>query len=171
MVVTVAAGNDGQRRLMPPATAPEALTIGGLDDHNTFDHEAISLWHSNYGLGGDAAFKPELVAPSIWVVAPVLPGTAVAREAQTLFQNRHYGSTEWRIADLKLITPHYQHVDGTSFAAPLVASTAACMLEANPALTPPHIRQILQQSATPIPGVPRQRQGAGALEAGTAVSV
>lgn len=34
IIVTVAAGNDGLRRLIPPATAPEALTIGGLDDHN-----------------------------------------------------------------------------------------------------------------------------------------
>lgn len=171
IVVTVAAGNDGQRRLVPPATAPEALTIGGLDDHNTFDHEAVSLWHSNYGLGDDAVFKPELVAPSIWVAAPVLPGTAVAYEAQMLFQNRYADGAEQHIADLKLITPYYQHVDGTSFAAPLVASTVACMLEANPALTPSLIRQIMQQSAIPIPGVPRERQGAGALAAGTAVAL
>ena len=171
IVVTVAAGNDGQRRLVPPATAPEALTIGGLDDHNTFDHEAVSLWHSNYGLGDDAGFKPELVAPSIWVAAPVLPRTAVAREATALFQQRGSPVIEKRIAALKLITPHYQHVDGTSFAAPLVASTVTCMLEANPVLTPPLIRQILQQTATPIPGVPRERQGAGALTAGTAVAL
>src|SRR5919109_835820 len=46
MTVVVAAGNDGQRRLVPPATAPLALTVGGLDDMNTFDHAARSLWHS-----------------------------------------------------------------------------------------------------------------------------
>lgn len=171
MVVAVAAGNDGQRRLVPPATAPDALTIGGLDDHNTFDHEVVSLWHSNYGMGSGAIFKPELVAPSIWIAAPLLPGTAVAHEAQALFQNRYADGAEQHIADLKLITPYYQHVDGTSFAAPLVAGTVACMLEANPALTPAHIRQILQQSATPIPGVARERQGAGTLEAGTAVAL
>jgi serine protease AprX len=170
VVVIAAAGNDGARRLVPPATAPEALTIGGLDDHNTFDHDQLTLWRSNYGLGVDAAAKPELVAPSIWVAAPVLPGTAVAREAQTLFQQRGQPAVERRIADLKLITPHYQHVDGTSFAAPLVASAVACMLEANPSLTPPLVRQLLQQTATPIPGAPRARQGAGALEAGLAVA-
>lgn len=170
VVVTAAAGNDGRRRLVPPATAPEALTIGGLDDRNVFDHDAIVLWRSNYGLGADAAAKPELVAPSIWVAAPVLPETAVAREAHTLFQQRGRPASERRIAELKLITPHYQHVDGTSFAAPLVASAVACMLEANPGLTPPLVRQLLQQTATPIPGVPRERQGAGALEAGLAVA-
>jgi len=170
VVVTVAAGNDGTRRLVPPATAPEALTIGGLDDHNTFDHAAVSLWRSNYGLGVDAARKPDLVAPSIWLAAPLLPGTAVAREAQALFQQRGQPESERRIAGLKLITPHYQHVDGTSFAAPLVASVVACMLQTNPSLTPPLVRQILQQTATPIPGAPRERQGAGALEAGLAVA-
>lgn len=171
IVVTVAAGNDGQRHLVPPATAPEALTIGGLDDHNTFDHTAVTLWHSNYGVGAAAAFKPELVAPSIWVVAPLLPGTVVAQEAAALFQHRGEDAAERRIAELKLITPHYQHVDGTSFAAPLTAGTVACMLQANPALTPPLVRQILQKTAVFIPNVPRERQGAGALAAGAAVAL
>ena len=36
-----------------------------------------------------------------------------------------------------MISGAYKHVDGTSFAAPIVASIAAQMIEANPALTPP----------------------------------
>lgn len=47
--VVVAAGNDRQRRLLPPATAPLVLTIGGIDDRNTFSHDEIALWHSNMG--------------------------------------------------------------------------------------------------------------------------
>ena len=69
IVVVAAAGNDGVRRLVPPATAAHALTIGGLDDMNTLDHAARTLWHSNYGLSSLGALKPELVAPSIWVIA------------------------------------------------------------------------------------------------------
>ncbi len=171
VIVTVAAGNDGLRHLNPPATAPEALTIGGLDDHNTFDHDEVSLWHSNYGPGADKALKPELVAPSIWVAAPVLPGTSVAHEAAGLFRRRGNETTESRIAELKLITPHYQHVDGTSFAAPLVSGAVACMLEANPGLSPAQVRHILQQTAIPVSNVSRERQGAGALAAGAAVSL
>ncbi len=38
--VVVAAGNDGQRRLLPPATAPMVLTIGGIDDGNTVGQSA-----------------------------------------------------------------------------------------------------------------------------------
>lgn len=168
MAVVAAAGNDGVRHLVPPATAPHALTVGGLDDQNTFEHAAVQLWHSNYGAASNGLAKPELVAPSIWVAAPVLPGTEVARQAEVLFRDRSRHATE--IARHKLITPHYQHVDGTSFAAPLVASTIACMLEANPKLTPLLVRQVLHATACPVPGVPTERQGAGALEAGRAVA-
>ncbi|RME84127.1 MAG: glycosyltransferase, partial [Caldilineae bacterium] len=173
VTVVAAAGNDGERRLIPPATAPAALTIGGLDDKNTFDHNEVELWHSNYGQTAGGALKPELVAPSIWVAAPVLPGSSVAEEAAELFARRAEGdkTVEKRIAELKLVTPHYQHVDGTSFAAPLVASVVACMLEANPALTPHLVRDVLIAAAQPIPGAPIERQGAGALDAGQAVAL
>jgi serine protease AprX len=173
VVVTAAAGNDGVRALNPPATAPAALTIGGIDDYNTFTDEEISLWHSNYGAGVGGVPKPELVAPSIWVAAPVLPGSSVEQEALSLFNRRHLGlpEVEARIAAEKLITPYYQHVDGTSFAAPLVASTVACMLEANPRLTPALVREILLRTAHALPGIPGEQQGAGALEAGLAVSM
>jgi len=171
--VVVAAGNDGQRRLVPPATAPEALTIGGLDDKNTFDHKEVELWHGNYGETAGGGAKPELVAPSIWVAAPVLPGTQVAKEAKRLFSRRGAGDTaaEPRIAELKLVTPHYQHVDGTSFAAPLVSSVIACMLQANPKLTPRLVRDSLIAAARPVPGAPLERQGAGAVDAGQAVAL
>src|SRR5713101_3451861 len=69
-----------------------------------------------------------------------------------------------------LITPHYQHVEGTSFAAPIVASAIACMIEANPALTPLLVRDVLKETAHPVPGADRERQGAGALSPGQAVA-
>src|SRR6185295_14689376 len=63
VVVVAAAGNDGVRKLVPPATALSSLTIGGLDDKNTFAARDLELWHSNYGESADGALKPELVAP------------------------------------------------------------------------------------------------------------
>jgi serine protease AprX len=170
--VVAAAGNDGQRRLLPPATAPLAVTVGGIDDKNLFTHDELSLWHSNYGSASNEVPKPELVAPSIWVAGPVLPNTAVAREAEDLFRRRAQtdADADRRIAQLKLITPHYQHVEGTSFAAPIVASAIACMLDANPTLTPSLIRDVLMQTAHSVPGADRERQGAGALNAGLAVA-
>ena len=173
VVVVTASGNDGARRLVPPATAPSALTIGGLDDKNNFDPDEVEVWHSNYGATVTGMSKPELVAPSIWVVAPILPNSEVAKEAQDLFALRAMNSeeVERRIAEQKLVTPHYQHVEGTSFAAPLVASVVACMLQANPDLTPNLIREILMNTAQPVPGADRKRQGAGALEPSRAIGL
>lgn len=172
VTVVAAAGNSGVRRLVPPATAPAALTIGGIDDGSLFDHSAVKLWHGNFGESSLGGYKPELVAPSIWVAAPVLPGTSIAREAERLFARRRTGdrSGDDRLRELKAITPHYQHVDGTSFAAPVVASAVACLLQANPALTPAAIRAILLATAQPVDGAPRERQGAGVLDQGRAVA-
>lgn len=97
-------------------------------------------------------------------------GTALITE---VFARRQRGpdhlAVEARIAGLKLITPYYQHVDGTSFAAPLTASVVACMLEANPDLSPGVVRQLLMATAQPVPGAAHERQGAGALAALTGV--
>jgi len=171
ITVVAAAGNDGIRRLVPPATAPLLLTVGGIDDRNSFDHAAVELWHSNYGEGGDGASKPELVAPSLWVVAPILPGTPVAVEAAELFSRPgHDGRRRERVGELKLVTPHYQHVEGTSFAAPVVAGTVACMVEARPRLGPGGVRDALLATAHRVAGAPIERQGAGVLCAGQAVA-
>jgi serine protease AprX len=171
LVVVVAAGNDGTRRLVPPATAPEALTIGGLDDRNNFDPDDLALWHSNYGQSALGAGKPELVAPSLWVVAPLLPGTPEALAAATLFRRPLDASAGRRIAERRLVSPSYQYVEGTSFAAPIVASVVACMLEANPALSPTDVRHLLMWASTPVPDAPLERQGAGALDAGRAIEL
>jgi len=178
ITVVAAAGNDGQRRLVPPATAPEAITIGGLDDKNAFDHEDMAIWHSNFGVDSNGASKPELVAPSIWVVAPMLPGTPISKEAAELFKRRaalgpgkREAEIEEQIARHKLVTPHYQHVEGTSFAAPLTASVIACMLQANPELTPALVRHVLLSASRPVAGAEVERQGAGALDAGRAVKL
>ncbi len=64
---------------------------------------------------------------------------------------------------------HYQYVEGTSFAAPIVAATAACVLEANRSLKPRQIAELLIVTAERVPGASDERQGAGAINAGEAV--
>jgi serine protease AprX len=173
VTVIAASGNKCERNLVPPATAAEAITVGGLDDRNVFDRELHEVWHSNYDSTLDGHWKPEVVAPSLWVVAPMLPRSAVALEAQELFARRAAAdeSANERIKELKLVTPHYQHVEGTSFAAPLIAGVVACMLEANPSLTPTDIRHVLMASAYKIAGASDERQGAGAVDGGQAVAI
>ncbi len=172
VTVVAAAGNNGERGLVPPATAPHALTVGGIDDHNTIPREDCELWHSNFGQSCLGLQKPEVVAPSVWVVAPLLPDTDQAREALELFARRRAGdrSADAEIAENKLVRPEYKLTEGTSFAAPLVSSVICCMLEANPALTPKQIHQLVISSAIPVSGASPERQGAGALDAGLAVA-
>ena len=138
--------------LMPASTnADTASSTAFPDDKNTFSHEEVALWHSNYGTASNDVPKPDLVAPSIWIAAPLLPNTSVAHEAQEMFVRREQkdSSAHQRIAELKLITPHYQHVEGPSFAAPIVSSAIACMLEANPALSPLLVRDVLKETVHP----------------------
>jgi len=56
------------------------------------------------------------------------------------------------------------HVDGTSFAAPIVTSIIAQLLEANSELTPLAIREILFSTAHRIEGFPAERQGFGTIQ-------
>jgi serine protease AprX len=173
VTVIAAAGNDGRRGLIPPASSSAAITIGGIDDGNILDHPAPGLWHHSYGRTTAGTPKPELVAPAVWVAAPLLPGTRKAAQAADLFARRAAGQigTESVIVAQKYLTPHYHHVDGTSVAASLVAGVAACMLEANPRLTPRLLRRALQAASRPVPGAPAGRQGSGALDAGRAVAM
>ena len=170
--VVVAAGNDGQRALALPATAPAAITVGGLDDGNALEATAATLWHSSFGSGSDGRAKPELVAPSIWVVAPIIAESELAREATVLFERRAMGdaSVEARIRTLRLVTPYYQHVEGTSFASPIVSSVVACMTEAHPALLASETCALLEGACHQVAGATMDRQGAGAIDAGHAVA-
>ena len=82
------------------------------------------------------------------------------REALLLRMNPH-----------KWVHRHAQHVDGSSVAAPLVAATAAQMLEANPKLTPVQLKQLLAESALSLPHLPEAQTGNGLLQPGRAVAL
>lgn len=203
ILVVCAAGNAGERWLVPPASAPSAITVGGLDDKNDLARETYDLWHSNYGQTHGGVWKPELVAPSLWLAAPVLPGSGVAKEAaalerlikarpeelpglladkellqdtnlppeieeMTLEEARKAIRQAWQAQ--KLVTPHYQHVDGTSFAAPIVTSIAAQMWQANPRLTPAEMKDLIMRTARYLPEVAPAQQGHGVVDPWVAVS-
>ena len=76
---------------------------------------------------------------------------------------------ETRLRESKIVATHYQHVDGTSFAAPIVASVIAQMLEANPRLTPAVIKNILIATADRSSRLSLHQQGYGILNARRAV--
>jgi serine protease AprX len=84
VVVVVAAGNSAERRSAPPASAPSAITVGGYTDENQFAVESFSLYHSSHGETADGLVKPELLAPAMFVAAPILPGTPDYERAELL---------------------------------------------------------------------------------------
>jgi serine protease AprX len=74
-----------------------------------------------------------------------------------------------KLREGNVINQHYKYVDGTSFAAPIVSSIIACMLEANPRLTPSQIKRILIDTAERVPDIEVDRQGWGVVSARRAV--
>ena len=203
ILVCAAVGNQGHlpgHPVLPPASAPSALTVGGLDDQNRLASGGYDMYHSSYGPTVDGLQKPEVIAPGIWVAAPILPGTPTAAQAQLL--SHLAGAREGELKAIILAHPGidsdldaaaalepqlirqligaklsgnnvisgaYKHVDGTSFAAPIVSSIAAQMIEARPGITPQQIKRILVRTARRIQGVEVDRQGWGVVDAEKAV--
>ncbi|HSQ64567.1 MAG TPA: S8 family serine peptidase [Polyangiaceae bacterium] len=186
IVVVTAAGNVPNRAPTPPASAAAAITVGGMEDRNNVFPSDDRPWPSSHGEVAPGVHKPDLLAPAIWVPAPMVPGTFQAREAHALYDlitvleemrlepsredgaraalESFYDAVDGRIAAQKYIAPDYQHVDGTSFAAPIVAAAVAQMLEANPELSPAEVKRGLLETARALPDVPREVQGAGVVE-------
>jgi serine protease AprX len=177
IVVVAAAGNSGGegRHSIPPANSPSVITVGGYSDNNELNGNRLDLYHSNFGVTADGTVKPEILAPAMWIAAPILPGTEFYERAETLsrlaagIENRP--EVELALQQEKIVAAHYQHVDGTSFAAPIVTSIVAQMIQANPALTPGAIKNILVSTADRIVTEPVIRQGYGVVNARRAVKL
>ncbi len=197
LTVVCAVGNSGLapgHPVLPPASAPSAISVGGLDDQNSLDRARRGMYRSSYGPTVDGLQKPEVIAPGIWVPAPILPHTQTAEEAELFAKLDNAPDDQLRniiaensgtdqdldearnlpipllrqLITIKLregnvITQHYKYVDGTSFASPIVASIVACMLEANPQLTPQQVKRILIDTAERLPAIEVDRQGWGVV--------
>lgn len=205
IVVVCAVGNAGHmptHPVMPPASAPSCIAVGGLDDNNSINRAKRGMYRSSYGPTVDGLQKPEVIASSIWVPAPILPNTPTADQAELLSlldkakdDELHTIIREHPSVDAELdaaldrpvhvirqivllkfrresvITRHYKYVDGTSFAAPIVSSVVAQMIEANPSLTPSEVKRILISTSERLPHYEVDRQGWGVIDARKAVEI
>jgi serine protease AprX len=198
ILVCSAVGNAGflpNHPVIPPASSPSALSVGGFNDRNRLSRFGITPYQSSYGPTIDGLQKPELVAPSIWLAAPLVPGTVSAQQAalfSLLLQtdDAHFkevlgahagidetldhaanlatpvlrGLVSMKYRDQNVISESYKHVDGTSFAAPIVASIAAQMIEADPSLSPLEIKGILTRTARRSAELKAEQQGFGVVD-------
>ncbi len=74
-------------------------------------------------------------------------------------------------ASLLVVPTDYSSFDGTSMATPHVAGVIALMKAANKRLTPAQVKQILQQTATPLQPNSNNEVGAGLVDAEKAVQM
>jgi serine protease len=131
-VIVASAGNSIGHAVGAPANCEGVIAVAGLR------HAGTKVGFSDLG-------------PEVAIAAPggncvnVTPGSACLYPILTT-------------SDLGTTTPlgptytdSYDASVGTSFAAPLVAGTAALMLAAQPALTPRELRIVLQATARPFP--------------------
>ena len=87
IAIVCAVGNAGHlpsHPVFPPASAPSCIAVGGLDDNNSINRAKRGMYRSSYGPTVDGLQKPEVIAPSIWVPAPILPNTPTAQQAELL---------------------------------------------------------------------------------------
>ena len=120
------------------------------------------------GVGGSVTVDGEAMQ---WVDRPTVtaPGVDIVSLRASL------GSTDKLSAqqDLTVLGPalaaRYTHSSGTSMAAPHMSGVVALMLEANPDMTWREVKQIVQDTATNIPGRKPWEAGAGYVNAYAAV--
>ena len=118
-VVVVAAGNEGTDAMKStPANCANVIAVGALDGQGT------ATSYSNYGGQVDIYAPGGQVATTDGILSTFNSGSTVPAE------------------------PTYRAIHGTSMAAPLVSSVVALIRQANPALSPSQIEQLLIDTAT-----------------------
>ncbi len=166
IVVTFAAGNSGpgEDTHNPYAKAPWVISVAaGTKDGKLVDFSS----RGTKGKGGTFSTPDEHVWT--WADQPTItaPGVGII-STRALAPVSSLGATDdTGLAPSEI--PYYTHMSGTSMATPHLAGIVALMLEANPRLSPSEVKQILQQTATNIPGREAWEVGAGYVNAYAAV--
>jgi serine protease AprX len=161
VVVVAAAGNYGTASgpsgvPYAPGNDPFIITVGAADidgsPRRAWDDTAAP-W-SAYGYTMDGFAKPDLVAPGRYMVGPV-PATSTLLAERPENRRGH----------------KYMQLSGTSFAAPIVAGTAAQILAKHPSWTPDQVKGALMLTAKYLPEALPLSVGVGEVNAAAAASV
>jgi serine protease AprX len=162
ITVLFAAGNEGpgENTHNPYAKAPWVISVAaGVKDGTLADFSSRGTKEAGGTFvmdGQEWTWKdePSITAPGVDIVstrvlAPV-SSLAIDQDAETL-DPAH--------------VPYYTTMSGTSMATPHVAGIVALILEADPTLSPAEVKEILQQTATNMPGYESWEVGAGYVNA------
>jgi serine protease AprX len=161
--VVFSAGNSGDQpnSLNPYSVASWVIGVGSGTKSGSLSG------FSSRGAAGYGTYHPTLIAPGESIVSTRASGVNVVG---TSGLSAGLASSD---NDVKTVPPaylsRYTCSSGTSFAAPHISGTIALMLQANPSLSVGQIKQILQQTATPMLGYSRYEVGAGYLNTYAAV--
>ncbi len=160
VVVVTASGNygvDGQPSGVryAPGNDPFVITVGANDTGGSVssNDDKAAPW-SSYGYTYDGFAKPELVAPGRYMVGPVPASSTLALERP-----------------LNMVAPGYMELSGTSFAAPVIAGEAACLLAIHPTWTPDQVKGALMLTAKAVPNAAPLSVGVGEVDAARANDV
>ncbi|TMR96136.1 S8 family serine peptidase [Nonomuraea basaltis] len=140
----VASGNDGPQMVSSPSTADGALSVGA----SYRDGDTVAQFSGTGPRQGDAAVKPDLIAPGVNIVAARAAGT----------------SAGYPVDDL------HTALSGTSMATPHVAGAAAVLAGQHPGWTAGQIKAALMASTAPGDELGAYVQGAGRVDLARAVT-
>lgn len=159
ITVVVAAGNhgrDGNMTVTSPGNSPKVITVGSLTDNGTADpsDDYVSTYSSVGPTLIDHVMKPDLLAPGNRLVGAIGDNANLRTDLGERLVN----------CDASYCNDDYLEMSGTSMATPVVAATAALMIQKNPdVMTPDIIKARLMTTARKIDGEPAAT-GAGVID-------
>src|SRR6266542_1857357 len=152
--VVAAAGNYGNASgpsgvLYAPGNDPFVMTVGAVDlGTSIFRSDDTAAPWSAWGYTEDGFSKPEIGAAGRYMVGPVPTGSTLVAQRPD-----------------HVVAPGYMELSGTSFAAPVIAGTAAQILARHPSWTPDQVKGALMLSAKTLPSAVRGSLGVGGVDA------
>lgn len=151
-VISVAAGTkEGGLASFSSRGTSKAQRLADSDPNNDFDAPTITAPGTGREFAGNSAkFTSDVVS---------------TRSTSNVVANGLDADLEIPAAYL----PYYTQISGTSMATPFITGTVALMLDADPTLNPDEVKQILQQTASQMPGYDEYQVGAGYVNSYAAV--
>ena len=160
IVVVCSAGNAGKSghgTVSSPCNSRKVITVGALNYRSSLDpgDDIVGRYSSKGPTRGDLVAKPDLIAPGNRIVSALSPDSFIAR---------HYpGQRVPGDPDQPTVLEHFE-LTGTSMASPMVAATAALMLQKDPSLRPDTVKARLMRSARKVNFGDPFAAGAGVLD-------